>query len=274
MSTHQSILLRRVRGAALVWSDAGSGNRNDLRIYRPLLRPDEISLGHFATTDTYNCNKQWMVAVVLPEDRHQMLLDDNIGFKADSNTNPFFYEPNESKEIKMSPVEVMEGNKSIDDLQSMPPFARPIDFQEVWNDKGTGCLESVLIYRPIAPEGYEAVGDVCVNRVDLQTYDKTVKEIPYLKDVFCLRCDLVSDGEVGRKLWDDSSCGGLLSGTYSCIPVSFYTIKPSMCISIGGFITSSSQDEEGINTCIKGVGYGTARLSTCIKIKPVVFENQ
>ncbi|KAK4121684.1 hypothetical protein N657DRAFT_682747 [Parathielavia appendiculata] len=62
----------------------------------------------------------------------------------------------------------------------------PIDYEMVWNDEDTGATMDGSVWRPCAPDGYVALGDVASHGHGKPSLDK----------VWCLRSDLVADGAV------------------------------------------------------------------------------
>ncbi|KAK4241979.1 hypothetical protein C8A03DRAFT_40684 [Achaetomium macrosporum] len=77
----------------------------------------------------------------------------------------------------------------------------PVDYQNVWVDRGSGARNDGSFWRPVAPAGYIALGDVAN-----AGYDK-----PGLDQVWCIRADLVSDGAYKDpkegSVWDDKGSG-------------------------------------------------------------------
>ncbi|KAK4167527.1 hypothetical protein QBC43DRAFT_142651 [Cladorrhinum sp. PSN259] len=65
-----------------------------------------------------------------------------------------------------------------------PPVAEPVDYELLWSDTGSGAKEDVSVWRPVAPDGYVALGDVAWSG----------KSRPALREVWCLRDDLVGQG--------------------------------------------------------------------------------
>ncbi|PHH91001.1 hypothetical protein CDD83_1979 [Cordyceps sp. RAO-2017] len=77
--------------------------------------------------------------------------------------------------------------------------ARPVRFEWLWNDKGSGGKHSGTFWRPVAPDGFVALGDVC-------TYKWGE---PSLNSIWCLRADLVKDGAFpDTDIWNDRGSGG------------------------------------------------------------------
>ena len=73
----------------------------------------------------------------------------------------------------------------------------PDDYELVWTGADSGAHTAVSIWRPIPPDGYVAMGQVC--GVD---YDK-----PSRSAVRCLRADLVASARVGSSIWNDKGSG-------------------------------------------------------------------
>lgn len=79
-----------------------------------------------------------------------------------------------------------------------PAVQSPVDYQGLWNDKGSGSASDGSFWRPVAPAGYIALGDVAWGG-----YDK-----PPTDQVWCIRADLVSDGAFNENsVWDDRGSG-------------------------------------------------------------------
>lgn len=82
---------------------------------------------------------------------------------------------------------------------SKPAVARPTDFFQIWTDRGAYGKHNGSIWRPIAPAGYETLGDV-----GQYNWDK-----PSVDVVWCVRSDLVGYGKFpAGTLWDDGGSGG------------------------------------------------------------------
>jgi hypothetical protein len=77
--------------------------------------------------------------------------------------------------------------------------AAPTDYTWIWDDSGSGADWDGAVWRPIAPEGYVALGDVATSN-----HDK-----PSVSDVWCVRADLVATGGfAGGCAWQDAGSGG------------------------------------------------------------------
>ncbi|XVO90020.1 Vps62-related protein [Pseudomonas palleroniana] len=73
----------------------------------------------------------------------------------------------------------------------------PEDYQLVWKDTDSGARTDFSIWRPLAPEGYVAMGLVCG-----VGYEK-----PSRNAVRCVRADLVVNAKPGDLIWNDYGSG-------------------------------------------------------------------
>lgn len=78
-----------------------------------------------------------------------------------------------------------------------PALAAPTGWTFIWNDKGSGANDDGSCWRPIAPEGYVALGDVFV-----AGYNP-----PSGQQVMCVAKELVYEGRIGNLIWDDAGSG-------------------------------------------------------------------
>ncbi|WP_285419650.1 Vps62-related protein [Pseudomonas sp. efr-133-TYG-5] len=76
-------------------------------------------------------------------------------------------------------------------------LSKPDDFELVWRDKGSRANGDCSVWRPIAPEGYVALGLVCSND----------RSKPSFNAVRCVRADLVVACAVGSLIWSDKGSG-------------------------------------------------------------------
>lgn len=86
---------------------------------------------------------------------------------------------------------------------------KPVDYDLVWGDWGSGAKMDGSFWKPKAPTGYKALGLVAGNG-----YGK-----PALEAVMCVRNDLVFQAQVGDQIWGDWGSGA--KGN-----VTFWQIKP------------------------------------------------
>ncbi len=76
-------------------------------------------------------------------------------------------------------------------------LARPIDYELIWKDKGSGADMDGAFWKPIAPNNYVALGLVVTGN-----YNK-----PSVNEVMCVRQDLVQRGKPGDQVWIDKGTG-------------------------------------------------------------------
>jgi hypothetical protein len=67
----------------------------------------------------------------------------------------------------------------------------PVDYEYVWDSRGTGADDEGSFWNPIPPAGYKALGTVAQ-----RGYDK-----PSINDVVCIREDLTVDGALGGQFF-------------------------------------------------------------------------
>lgn len=87
------------------------------------------------------------------------------------------------KELNGQRAALLIGAKSTS--SSNPPVKAPTSYTQLWADKGSGAKLNGSFWRPIAASGYIAMGDV------VQSGYTT----PSTSKVWCLRSDLVADGQ-------------------------------------------------------------------------------
>jgi hypothetical protein len=76
-------------------------------------------------------------------------------------------------------------------------LANPVDYSQIWNDRGSGAKHDVAVWRPIPPKNYSCLGDVAT-----EGYQK-----PSLKEIVCVTKDLIENGRVGSLIWNDRGSG-------------------------------------------------------------------
>ncbi|HWT00961.1 MAG TPA: Vps62-related protein [Pyrinomonadaceae bacterium] len=86
---------------------------------------------------------------------------------------------------------------------------RPLRFEKVWTDQGSGSWKNGSMWRPIPPDGYVALGLVCNVEYDPPSVD-TYR---------CVRSDLVHPAAPGDLIWDDK-------GTNAWYDFSSWRINP------------------------------------------------
>lgn len=91
---------------------------------------------------------------------------------------------------------VCEGVASSPEAGQGKALSPPEDFEEVWSDSNSTPPGGTL-WRPLAPEGYVALGMVCsINQ-----------EKPLVNAVRCVREDLVIAAQAGALIWNDPGSG-------------------------------------------------------------------
>lgn len=103
----------------------------------------------------------------------------------------------------------------------------PIRFELVYNDRNSGSAMDGSFWLPIPPDGYTAMGILCVSG-----YNE-----PPTSSVVCLRNDLVSPADVGTLIWNDHRTASNMDG-------SFWHIRPTVGTSIqtGAFAGANGYD--------------------------------
>lgn len=74
----------------------------------------------------------------------------------------------------------------------------PTGYARVWDDSGSSANRDGSVWRPIAPEGYLALGDVATG----------TRSPPSLDAIWCVRADLVTSAAYGSMVWRDKGSGG------------------------------------------------------------------
>lgn len=76
-------------------------------------------------------------------------------------------------------------------------FKRPVSFELVWKDSGSGANRDGSFWRPIPPSGYKALGLMC----------QAGYNPPSIDTVMCINDKYIVSGELGRLVWDDTDTG-------------------------------------------------------------------
>lgn len=104
---------------------------------------------------------------------------------------------------------VCEADTPSDDPAKGSALRRPDDYQLIWKDSGSGSKRDLSIWKPIAPEGYVALGSVCSGD----------HEKPSFNAVRCVREDLVVAARGLEPIWNDKSSGARQSvSIWSAVP--------------------------------------------------------
>lgn len=119
--------------------------------------------------------------------------------------------------------------------ESDPDAVRePIRYDWVWNDDGSGADNDGACWRPVAPEGYVALGDVFVSTHDSE---------PSKEDVWCVRADLVGDGIIDEWIWDDAGTGSNDDfSAWSISPMNVFISETQILIAPNTFFGCQSHD--------------------------------
>ncbi|MHA3736119.1 Vps62-related protein [Pseudomonas sp. Eth.TT006] len=127
-------------------------------------------------------------------------------------------------------VAVVCENPTLKDLHPKGnALSRPLDYEQIWDDSGSGAKTHVSMWRPLPPAGYVAMGVVCAND----------HEKPSLNAVRCVRVDLVVPAQVGDLIWNDK-------GSHAKKSVSVWDSQPpnagagEICFSSGTFLAIDS----------------------------------
>jgi hypothetical protein len=88
--------------------------------------------------------------------------------------------------------------RAADGASSRAPLALPTGYDRIWKDSGSGAKHDGSCWRPKAPQGYVALGDVFNSGHDTP---------PPLEDAICVRADLTHDAVAGAFIWDDKDTG-------------------------------------------------------------------
>jgi hypothetical protein len=109
---------------------------------------------------------------------------------------------------------------------SSNPLVNPTSFTQIWNDHGTHGNNDGSCWRPLAPEGYVALGDVMVSGYNP----------PSLDSVVCVREDLTVTALAGTQIWSDQKSRGKMDiDVFSIVPNTAVDISPNN----GYFATNS-----------------------------------
>jgi hypothetical protein len=106
----------------------------------------------------------------------------------------------------------------------------PVDYLWKYNDSRTGGEVNVSIWEPVPPPGYKALGTVAVGH-----YGK-----PSLKEVVCIREDLVIGTTIGKRIWHDAGSGGEVNGGVWYINPPIRQSDKKAYLTSGSFICATS----------------------------------
>jgi len=107
---------------------------------------------------------------------------------------------------------------------------KPTGYDLIWADHGSGAHMDGSCWRPKAPEGYVALGDVFV----------TGYGEPSLEDIMCVRKDLTERAEIGVEIWADHGSGASKDiDTFSIITPSFYIDSEKGLFAVNSFVANN-----------------------------------
>lgn len=106
----------------------------------------------------------------------------------------------------------------------------PTDYTLIWADHGSGAHMDGSCWRPIAPDGYVALGDVFVTG-----YSK-----PSPNDIMCVKKELTSRAEVGEEIWADHGSGADEDiDTFSIISPESYIDSEKGFFAVNSFVANN-----------------------------------
>ena len=116
------------------------------------------------------------------------------------------------------------------------PLAPPEGFARVWTDQGSDANSDGSCWRPIAPAGYVALGDVFQNG-----YSE-----PDTSDVMCVAEELTWDGEIGDEIWTDAGSDADKDfGAWQITPSEPLLETPDGVFAVNSFVGVASHDRPG-----------------------------
>lgn len=116
-------------------------------------------------------------------------------------------------------------------------LANPVDYQLIYKDSGSGADKDGSFWLPTPPEGYVAMGILCVSG-----YDK-----PSNSSVVCLRADLADPAETGNLIWNDKGTGADSDGSFWDIDISAGSVKTGSFAGASSYDASSAKPLYGIS---------------------------
>ena len=87
--------------------------------------------------------------------------------------------------------------KAINDDPNFPLLKPPIDYSEIWDDKGSGGTHDGSVWFPVPPDGYISIGFV----------GQTGYSKPSIPGYACVRKDYCIDASPGQLIWNDRQSG-------------------------------------------------------------------
>ncbi|KAF1081591.1 MAG: hypothetical protein GQF41_1931 [Candidatus Rifleibacterium amylolyticum] len=80
-------------------------------------------------------------------------------------------------------------------------LAKPVKYEEIWNNKKSNKGQKVSIWLPVPPEGYVSLGFVVTRDF------KKPETVPSIKDFRCVHKSHVRSGRSTRPIWNDKGSG-------------------------------------------------------------------
>ncbi|CAE7007426.1 hypothetical protein P3342_002718 [Pyrenophora teres f. teres] len=94
-----------------------------------------------------------------------------------------------------------QGTLLVGSVQGKSAVAEPVGYTLMWNDKKSKGDFDGAFWRPTAPNGYVALGDICTGSYNT----------PSLDQIWCVREDLVMGSEFRKSnIWDDAGSGATM----------------------------------------------------------------
>lgn len=130
---------------------------------------------------------------------------------------------------------VCEGDFPSEDPARGKALSRPDDYEQVWNDAGSGAQKNCTLWRPIPPDGYLALGLVCSKG----------QEKPSVHAVRCVRADLVIESYAGDLIW---SAGRGFSRSFSVWGIALPAAEAGeIYFAPGTFVGDGSDKKSAVN---------------------------
>ncbi len=105
----------------------------------------------------------------------------------------------------------------------------PNDFELIWKHTGPRARTDFSLWRPVAPEGYVAMGDVC----------GVGNDKPPRNTVRCIRADLVHTSRAGKMIWNDKGSGALAN---------FSVWATALCETVAGEVCFTPGTFKGVDS--------------------------
>ncbi|WP_173497211.1 Vps62-related protein [Shewanella sp. ISTPL2] len=118
---------------------------------------------------------------------------------------------------------------------SQVPLKHPIGFDRIWKDSGSGAHKDGSCWRPKAPDGYVALGDV---------FMEGHENPPSLEDIVCVRSDLAYPADIGTEIWADHGTGSSSDfDSFEVVAPEGYTDSDKALIAANTFVANNSYNK-------------------------------